>query len=299
MPIFRMTPTFNFASPYIGTGSFDEISSGDESWNSFDFGALANPPEVPMDFPSGYETDGVCVLPCTDPQGTLYLFAGQNSIRTDQEAELENDTLSRKRRCPSSDSHSALYSARLKQCNTHATRRASESDSDAKTRILGCPFYKWHPREHRECSKYVLKRLKDVKQHLKRNHGPPEFYCARCYITFSKAEDRDAHTRNPVCPFREKPRSWHISTETLNKLVHYSARTKSTEEQWFELWDTLFDGVPRPRSAYVGNLRMDAILLLRDLWEDQQDDLVVHAGRNSPGLKIVMEEMLNRLEAEA
>lgn len=187
----------------------------------------------------------------------------------------------------------------MKHSNVDVARKESESDGEARTQTLGCPFYKQQPREHLECSKYVLKRLKDVKQHLKRNHGPPDFYCSRCYVSFPKAEDRDIHTRNPVCPFREKPRSWPISGATLDKLMPYSDRSKSTEEQWFKLWDTIFNGAPRPRSAYVGSPRMEAVSLLRDLWADKQNDLLIHAEGNRSDIKTVMEDMFNRLEAEA
>lgn len=189
------------------------------------------------------------------------------------------------------------------------TRRYSESDSDAKTHFLACPFYKRHPREHQECSKYVLKRLKDVKQHLKRHHGPPEFYCARCYLVFAGASGRDDHARRATCRVRAPPppparaaSGPGIPAETMHALLQqYGARGKSTEAQWFDLWDGLFAGVPRPRSAYVGSRGAEAVSLLRDLWEGQQDDLLARAraGADGAAVRSVMEEMLNRLEAEA
>lgn len=80
--------------------------------------------------------------------------------------------------------------------------------------------------------------------------------------------------------------------------MHYSVRTRSPEEQWFDLWDAIFEGVPQPPSPYVGNQWIDAVSLLRDFWEEQQDELLIRAGGNSAGLRTVMEEMLKRLETD-
>ncbi|KAK7906584.1 hypothetical protein PG985_016321 [Apiospora marii] len=144
----------------------------------------------------------------------------------------------------------------------------------ANDMVFACPFFKRHPNKHRDCSKYVLKRIQDVKQHLNRSHRTPDYYCARCYDTFHSAKERDEHTRKSNCHRRENHQYEGITEDQKDQLAHPSGRNKTPMERWFNIWDILFPGVPRPKSVSRYSPREEAVEILRDIWSTRHSELL-------------------------
>lgn len=85
------------------------------------------------------------------------------------------------------------------------------------------------------------------RQHLGRRHCIP-IHCPSCSLEFNTAVERDEHIRGRSCDVKP-PREWDGITEIqkaqLNKRVSTS---QSTEENWYNIYEILFPGSPRPRS---------------------------------------------------
>ncbi len=132
------------------------------------------------------------------------------------------------------------------------SKRAEPCDSSSRPRrILACPFWKAHPDKHSDCFSYILRRIRDVKQHLSRIHMP-KFYCPRCKTIFPENQDYDEHINTPaglVCRSSE-----HLEGILHEKREEISKRSKgklSEQEQWLGIWDIIFAGRrQRPPSAY-------------------------------------------------
>ncbi|KAK4171608.1 hypothetical protein QBC36DRAFT_198965 [Triangularia setosa] len=116
--------------------------------------------------------------------------------------------------------------------------------------LLACPFWKEDSTHWKECFRYKLKRIRDVKQHLRRNHG--KSYCARCGKEFEGAGPLESHYKqDEPCTktaFRVK---W--LTELQKKALRESrANPKlSVEKQWYAIWDIVCPEIPKPDSPYL------------------------------------------------
>ena len=121
-------------------------------------------------------------------------------------------------------------------------------------RCLACPFYKRSPSQHRSCAHANLSKLSYVKQHLTRKHAP-SIQCSRCYETFREHGALDKHSRlEPPCKVvQERPKdpSSAMTNEQLSRLRPRANPAQSETEQWEEIWNILFPGIPMPASAYI------------------------------------------------
>ncbi|KAK1957421.1 hypothetical protein LY78DRAFT_554997, partial [Colletotrichum sublineola] len=120
--------------------------------------------------------------------------------------------------------------------------------------VLACPFGKMSPSKHSGCSRYQLKRIRDVKQHLKRKHTPDD-YCRRCLRIFRDEESLTQHVSKPD-GFGCQPAPQGKTLEGLSQRQSRDLSRKSNpeftdEQQWFAIWDIVFPGKPRPESAYL------------------------------------------------
>ena len=128
-----------------------------------------------------------------------------------------------------------------------SSKRAAENKGPS----LSCPFYKKDPRKHHVCCKFVLNRIRDVKQHLNRCHRMP-LYCPRCSKVFKDEDWRDYHIRTENCQegILQKPEG--ISESQKKQLQRKVSSTQPEPEQWFSIFDILFpDHVPRPTTPYI------------------------------------------------
>lgn len=133
-------------------------------------------------------------------------------------------------------------------------KRSKRIPSPNTTRLLACPFWKADSHHHIACYPKVLTRLGDVKLHLRRNHYYSRFSCPRCAAAFPSAPALRQHVSNPAgwfcTPSSSSNQLGPLSPEQLLEISCRSDRKLSEEDQWFALWDLVFPGRPRPRSAY-------------------------------------------------
>lgn len=149
----------------------------------------------------------------------------------------------------------------IKQGGAKRTKTSSDEVPKVKEEdkpLFACPFWKKDPIRHRKCFTGV-KRISDVKQHLRRSHIQPVF-CPRCGMEFG---DEDAALRIHMraveqCDNREFPEPDGITALHQKALRRYSDRSAGEAEQWYVIWDYLFPGgpngkppPPRPTSPYV------------------------------------------------
>nr|XP_036577375.1 uncharacterized protein CTRU02_12608 [Colletotrichum truncatum]KAF6784346.1 hypothetical protein CTRU02_12608 [Colletotrichum truncatum] len=144
------------------------------------------------------------------------------------------------------------------QKTTTKRRRTTE-----KKLTFACPFSKKDPMKHRDCYKYMLNRIRDVKQHLARCHRVPP-YCPRCMATFSDEDARDGHIRDEDCPKRTFVKLDGVTDSQRSQLAKKAPSNQSKEDQWFGVYDILFLGQPRPASPYIDNDLLQDITLYQD-----------------------------------
>lgn len=129
---------------------------------------------------------------------------------------------------------------------------------------FACPYTKKDPVSHRDCYKYKLTRIRDVKQHLTRCHRNP-LYCPRCMSAFQTEDQRDSHFRQAWCPIQPSIKPDGITENQRLELAKKSASNTSVEAQWFAVFDILFPGHnPRPLSPYVDSELSQDIALYQD-----------------------------------
>ncbi|KAH8753536.1 hypothetical protein F5883DRAFT_384699, partial [Diaporthe sp. PMI_573] len=137
-------------------------------------------------------------------------------------------------------------------------RRTSE-----RKLTFACPYTKKDPMSYRDCYRYTLSRIRDVKQHLGRCHRN-RIYCSRCMGTFRTEVERDEHNREASCPLRPI-RFDGITESQREQLGKKSASSTSEEAQWFVVFDILFPGHdPRPQSPYIDRELLQDITLYQD-----------------------------------
>lgn len=183
---------------------------------------------------------------------------------------------------------------------------SADSNERISNVVFACPFQRASPQKHHRCLKYTLNRIKDVKQHIYRQHSQPHFYCARCYETFTSSGSRDVHSRRADCEKRDPPQFEGISEQQRNELKKTSPKRKPLHEQWFEVWDVIFPKLQRPQSAFLGSYVEETVPLLRDIWNSKKAEIISGVldsrgtgdGVDSHLLAAVMSSVFDRFEAE-
>ncbi|KAI3395882.1 hypothetical protein diail_667 [Diaporthe ilicicola] len=140
---------------------------------------------------------------------------------------------------------------------TSPSKRRRTSD---RKLTFACPYTKKNPMSYRDCYKYTLSRIRDVKQHLARRHQKP-LYCARCMDTFESEGGRDEHIREASCPLRPLITLDGITESQKQQLAKKSASNTSEEAQWFAVYDVLFPGHSPPESPYIDRELLQDITL--------------------------------------
>ncbi|KAI6082635.1 hypothetical protein F4821DRAFT_208635 [Hypoxylon rubiginosum] len=114
---------------------------------------------------------------------------------------------------------------------------------------LACPYAKKDPVRYRDCYRYDLSRIRDVKQHLARCHRKPP-YCPRCNDTFEDEDDKDSHIRSSTCPLRPTIVIEGISDKQKDELGKKVSGKMPQDQQWFAVFDILFYPHPHPKTPY-------------------------------------------------
>lgn len=129
-------------------------------------------------------------------------------------------------------------------------KKARVLDPEVGKRLaFACPFFKHNPATHGNCHRYRLKRIRDVKQHLRRCHRKP-VYCPICGQIFEDEESRDAHTREATCE-RNQINIEGITEAQAKKLSEKPSAKMTEEAQWFAVFAIVFPAHGPPTSPYV------------------------------------------------
>lgn len=196
-------------------------------------------------------------------------FSSPTNVRLPNNSQSYHSTTPQKCRKRTSDhgNPSKKSDAKRARVSTGGVAEAGKEDK----RLLACPFWKKDSIRHRNCFRGV-KRIRDVKQHLRRSHVQPVF-CPRCGVEFG---DEEAELRNHMraidqCENREFPEPDGITSLHQKELKKYSDRNADEVEQWYVIWDCLFlcgpDGKPpppRPISPYVDQDLSEDVLTYRE-----------------------------------
>ncbi|KAK0613636.1 hypothetical protein B0T14DRAFT_282884 [Immersiella caudata] len=136
----------------------------------------------------------------------------------------------------------------MSQHSPNYSRKKPRGDKESPT--FACPFLKKDPIAHQQCCMFVLSRIRDVKQHLRRRHQMP-IYCPRCVKIFDNEDDRDEHVVEMNCPRRPgKPDG--ITERQKKALSEKAPASQSPETQWFGIFKILFpDHETLPQSPYM------------------------------------------------
>lgn len=198
-------------------------------------------------------------------------------------------------------------SARIEDDDVRERQIATQQHHNGgeQKRRLACPYRKFDPYRHRDCARYTLHRIKDVKQHIDRRHRNLDAYCARCYASFPSQTERDEHTRDSWCEILPRPRWVAVTEEQREKLNKTSCRKAPLEQQWFRMWDILFPGEPRPRSAFSGNYIEEVVPVIKHCWIENSSTIIDNALLDHGDvdvdkglLKRLMDNVFFRLEEE-
>ncbi|KAJ0116788.1 hypothetical protein J7T55_009939 [Diaporthe amygdali] len=188
---------------------------------------------------------------------------GKSNTAPNQDRGKGKDLATRKRTLADQSGSSKDTTDKSGSSSSQATSSKRRRTSDRKL-TFACPYTKKDPMSYRDCYKYVLSRIRDVKQHLARCHRNPP-YCPRCMGTFETEEERDGHVRESSCPLRPPVKLDGITESQKRQLAKKSASNTSVEDQWFAVFDILFPGHdPRPRSPYIDSELLQDITLYQD-----------------------------------
>lgn len=146
---------------------------------------------------------------------------------------------------------------------------------------LACPFFKKDPRRHRACCGFGGQKISYVKQHLNRNHTV-SLYCPVCMLYFTDERRRNEHIIARNCErVHKEPEG--ITQDQRYWLSRRGPSNLSEEQHWYRIFDFLFPGHPRPRSAYNDATFSEEFHQFRDaLSEPSGLNLLLSTVRDNP-----------------
>ncbi|KAI2469093.1 hypothetical protein F4781DRAFT_422256 [Annulohypoxylon bovei var. microspora] len=142
-------------------------------------------------------------------------------------------------------------------------RAANKRRTQDRRLWFACPYAKKDPVRYRDCYRYFLGRVRDVKQHLTRCHRKP-IYCPICNEIFDDEDEKDVHIRSQSCTRRPSIAIEGISEKQKKELGHRLSSKLPEDQQWFAVWDTLFFPHPRPRTPYRDRELSDDLCVFQD-----------------------------------
>ncbi|KAK1751214.1 hypothetical protein QBC47DRAFT_392476 [Echria macrotheca] len=163
----------------------------------------------------------------------------------------------------------------------------SRQGGESKAPVLACPFFKSDPQKYHDCRTFVLRRIKDIKQHINRKHRLPEHHCSHCYHGFDSEQELDEHLRtrrDPPCESRDRP---GITDRQKQLFRQYRSRGKEIQEQWYDIWDILFPGKAKPDGIYLSNPRDTRVQMLRDIWQARKREINDSANIDGPTEQVI------------
>lgn len=130
---------------------------------------------------------------------------------------------------------------------TDLNNKPDAGQDSPEARLFACPFHKLNPRKYWRCANLRLKSFDRVNQHIKRKHLKPGSPCDICWRPFRDGQALSDHSRTQECAPARGPDE--LFEEDLPLLE--TGRGLNPVGKWYQLWDQLFAGHPRPHSAYI------------------------------------------------
>jgi len=144
-----------------------------------------------------------------------------------------------------------------------------------ENKLFACPFYKLDPEIYRDCRRFGISRVKDVKLHLQRKHSSAGSCGQSC-------EPTGAHRHLPgnqapgheQCEGQDCAVSSSISQRQWERLGQkYQSRRKPVDEQWKDIWRILFPWREPPQSVYLESDTKEMLPRLREFWSRRRQDI--------------------------
>jgi hypothetical protein len=160
-----------------------------------------------------------------------------------------------------------------------------------------------------DCLKLKLKRIRDVKQHIQRRHNKFDTYCPRCRENFSSRKKKEEHLNLKICQELDQSISLDrggISQEAQKKLKHRALRSKSGCEQWFDLYDIVFEGQEGPDRSSIepqlGTFIMETTRLMQSFWKNENSWFPEYLSRqpqaqigSQEGLQVLVNNLMGEI----
>ncbi|OBR15154.1 Het and ankyrin domain protein [Colletotrichum higginsianum IMI 349063] len=159
--------------------------------------------------------------------------------------------------------------------------RSDESSDDEnaavkRDKLLACPFFRYNAGRHTSCLNLKMRRIRDVKQHLKRRHSEPQYYCTTCYRIFTTESKRSQHVRDkslvPCFPTDGRPD--FVTAHERQLLCAKASRNATLEDQWYSVWDKIFIGKPRPPHPFMRTVVEEVTSMMREFWQNEGEQIV-------------------------
>ncbi|WQF77518.1 hypothetical protein CDEST_02532 [Colletotrichum destructivum] len=161
-----------------------------------------------------------------------------------------------------------------------AMRSDESSDDENATvkryRLLACPFFRYNAGRHTSCLNLKMRRIRDVKQHLKRRHSEPQYYCTTCYKVFTTESKWFQHVSDqsfvPCFPTDGRPD--FVTARESQLLCAKASRNATLEDQWYSVWDKIFIGRQRPSHPFMRTVVEEVTSMMREFWQNEGDQIV-------------------------
>ncbi|KAK4213970.1 hypothetical protein QBC37DRAFT_400069 [Rhypophila decipiens] len=137
--------------------------------------------------------------------------------------------------------------------------------------LWACLFAKADPWKHPKCLLAGQDKISYVKQHLYRIHGP--VYCRICGKQFPESQStdgqsaeslRDSHENENACQSRTTTSEGRMTYDQAKAVKEAKSRDVSDPERWFQLFEIVCPGYPRPDSPYARPATIEILGSFRD-----------------------------------
>ncbi|KAK4221095.1 hypothetical protein QBC38DRAFT_344862, partial [Podospora fimiseda] len=144
---------------------------------------------------------------------------------------------------------------------------------------LACPFLLFDELKNPACRNHRFRKIKEVKQHLRRQHAA-KCVCPSCQCPFRSKKSLHAHKQDG-CSAETRTPEW-ISEKTQQELRKYSRRGQSQEKQWFDVWKTVFPNRDPPASPFLKSEAEETLEALRKFWEESRAGILAEIDPSIP-----------------
>lgn len=138
----------------------------------------------------------------------------------------------------------------------YSTRTDSPDLAPERHLLFACPFFKRDPRLYSNCAQFAVERIRDIKQHVYRNHfqQPRPHHCPQCKLTFESIEDFQEHLvvhpeqvsiLNPPLQVQDV-----FNDQQRRDLLEIRSPPLNIEAQWYRMFNIVCSGSPHPDSPY-------------------------------------------------